>query len=76
MSSLEFKFSQKLLIISHAIVYSLVLMQLKSTCGRVACFLASPLNVQSIVLQTGSTVSLFALFGQSQASFILKCAGN
>ena len=36
------------------------------------CFLDLPFSVRSIMLQTGSTASLFDFFGQSQASIVLK----
>ena len=40
--------------------------------GRVPRFLASPLSVRSIVLRIGLIASLFAPYGQIQASIILK----
>ena len=40
------------------------------------CFLAPPLSVRGIMLRIGLMVSLFALFGQSQASIILKSVEN
>ena len=44
--------------------------------ARVPCFLALPLNVQSIILWISLIASLFVLFEHIHASIMLKSVGN